>query len=148
MVAKHTQKGLTLLELLVVLAIGTCLAGLLLPAVQKARQRGLVTKTQATIAAVEAALSLYETDFGDYPLHTGTFGQVLSILGNPSENPRWKGPYLRFKESDLAEGELLDPWKIPYRYQYPQQIHSGTPFLLYSAGPDRKEGSADDIGNW
>ena len=124
------------------------LAGLILPASQKARQRGLLTKVQATIVAVETALSLYETDFGNYLTHSGTFREVLMVLVEDTGNPRWKGPYLRFKEKDLSGGELLDPWKEPYQYQYPQQTYQSTPFLLFSCGPDRKKGTEDDIGNW
>ena len=142
------RQGFSLVEVLVVLAIGTILAGLVLPAVQKARQRGLLTKTQATIVAIETALSLYETDFGDYPAHSGTFREVLKILTEETGSSRWKGPYLRFKEKDLQDWELLDPWREPYRYQYPQQARQSTPFLLFSCGPDQKEGTEDDIGNW
>ena len=142
------RQGFSLLEILIVLTVGTILAGLILPASQKARQRGLLTKVQATIVAVETALSLYETDFGDYPTHSGTFREVLKVLIEETENPYWKGPYLRFKEKDLQGGELLDPWKEPYQYQYPQQIHQSTPFLLFSYGPDREKGTADDTGNW
>ncbi|MFA5392970.1 MAG: type II secretion system protein GspG [Candidatus Ratteibacteria bacterium] len=142
------ERGFSLLEILVVLAIGAILTGFILPAAQKARQRGLCTKVQATITAVETALSLYETDFGDYPAYSGTFREVLRILTEETENPRWKGPYLRFKEKDLQAGELLDPWKEPYQYQYPPQTHRSAPFLLFSCGPDRKKGTEDDIGNW
>jgi general secretion pathway protein G len=142
------NRGFSLLEILIVLAIGTILAGLILPASQQARQRGLLTKVQATVVAVETALSLYETDFGDYPTHSGTFREVLKLLTEKTENPRWKGPYLSFKEKDPQNGELLDPWKEPYQYQYPQQTHQSTPFLFFSCGPDRKKGTADDIGNW
>ncbi|MCX5641990.1 MAG: type II secretion system protein GspG [Candidatus Omnitrophica bacterium] len=144
----NKRQGFSLVEILIVLAIGTILAGLLLPAIQKARERGLVTKAQATIIAVETALSLYENDFGDYPTHSGTFREVLEILTEETGNPRWKGPYLRFKEKNIQDGELLDPWKEPYRYQYPQEVHLSTPFLLFSCGPDRKKGTADDTGNW
>jgi len=147
-VQNFSVSGFSLIEILIVLVIGTILASLILPAGQKARQRGLLTKVQATVIAVETALSLYETDFGDYPTHSGTFREVLSILIEETENPRWKGPYLRFKEKDLQDGELLDPWKEPYQYQYPPQIHQLAPFLLFSCGPDRKKGTEDDIGNW
>ncbi len=142
------RKGFSLMEILVVLAISVVLAALLLPAAQKARARGLATKTAATISAIELALSLYETDFGDYPLSSGTAGTVVNLLMSKNEDPKWKGPYLRFKEKDFHNGELVDPWNGPYYYQYPQDLRSTTPFLLYSLGPDRTENTPDDIGNW
>jgi len=142
------KNGFSLLEVLISISIGILLATFLMSAVQKARTKGLVTKAEATLAAIETALTLYETDFGDYPHHSGTFGRVLAYLNEPSKDPRWKGPYLRVKERELEKGELLDPWKKPYYYYYPQDRHPTTPFLLYSSGPDVKEGTADDIANW
>jgi general secretion pathway protein G len=40
-----------------------------------------------------------------------------------------------------------DPWGNPYRYDVPGQ-RSGGAYDVYSAGPDGKPGTADDIGNW
>ena len=138
----------SLIEILVVLAIASILATLGLPAALKARQRGLTGKVEATLASIEAALVLYETDFGDYPPGSGTAGRLVKLLSEPVESPRWKGPYFGYKKRDYREGELIDPWGMPYRYHYPQSIHANTPFLLYSCGPDRTERTPDDLGNW
>ena len=40
-----------------------------------------------------------------------------------------------------------DPWGQPYHYTYPGK-HNVKSFDVYSGGPDQKEGTADDIGNW
>ena len=41
----------------------------------------------------------------------------------------------------------MDPWGNPYIYYYPGK-HNPDSYDLLSAGPDGKEGTDDDIGNW
>jgi len=93
---------------------------------------------------------MYETDFGDYPSGDGSGSRVLvTSLGGPVTDPHWKGPYMRFKREDLdGDGNVLDAWKKPLRYAYPQSAHPSAPFTITSAGPDRLYGTADDLGNW
>lgn len=141
--------GLSLVEVLVAVFILMLLAGLLLPAVGRARHRGLLVKTEAMIAGVETALSLYENDFGDFPFHEGPAGEIIALLARAEdESPLWRGPYLRFRERDIVDGELLDPWGEPFYYEYPQDRKETTPFLFYSGGPDRIPLTERDIGNW
>lgn len=144
------KQGITLIEILVVLIIISIIASFLLPAVHKARQKGLVVKTKAIIDSIEAALSMYETDFGDYPFSDGAGTETLRyLLQGPVDSKNWKGPYIRFKEEDVdEEGNILDAWKKPIFYKYPQSEHKNTPFIIFSSGMDGKKGTGDDIGNW
>ena len=59
--------GFTLVELLVVLAIVAMLIGLLMPALGQVRKYAGTVKQKAQIGSIEIALSLYKTDFGQYP---------------------------------------------------------------------------------
>lgn len=138
------------MELLVVIAIISFIASLSLPVLNKARKKALITRTKATINTLEVALSMYENDFGDYPYGDGNDSKVLTeLLIGPVENERWNGPYIRLKKEEMDEnGNILDGWKSPIVYKYPQSEYSNVPFLLISPGPDRKLGTADDIGNW
>jgi len=147
---KRRTKGMTLIEVLVVIAIVSCLTAIALPAYYKARARALTVKTQAIINSVEAALSMYGTDFGDYPQYDGEGSSILvSLLQGPVESVFWKGPYMRFKSEDIdSKGNIVDSWKMPIYYRYPQTEHSNTPYIIFSAGPDRKFNTPDDIGNW
>ena len=43
----------------------------------------------------------------------------------------------------------MDAWDMPLQYQYPPPDNTGNTFkpLIWSAGPDRQEGTDDDITN-
>lgn len=142
------KKGITLIEILVVIIIISFLAGVSLPVYHKARVKGVIVKTKAIISSLESALSMYETDFGDYP--AGTTSKILvELLQGPVENKIWNGPYIRFKREDIdRNGNIIDGWKTPLIYKYPQSENENVPYLIISAGPDKKFGTEDDFGNW
>ncbi|MCM8762166.1 MAG: type II secretion system protein GspG [Candidatus Omnitrophica bacterium] len=144
------KKGITLIEILVVIAIISVIAALSLPVYRKAKQRALIVKTLSIINSIEAALSMYSTDFGDYPHYEGEGTDFLVLLlQGPVDSHLWKGPYIRFKKEDLDnEGNILDAWKMQISYRYPQDKYSNVPYIIVSAGPDRKFDTTDDIGNW
>ncbi len=132
------------------MAIIALLASFGLPAGRDARRRAMVVKTESVIGSVEAALSMYGMDFGDYPAYEGEgTGVLVNLLQGPVESRSWKGPYMRFKTEDLdGKRNILDAWKTPLSYRYPQAEHSNVSYTIVSAGPDRETGTADDIGNW
>jgi general secretion pathway protein G len=41
----------------------------------------------------------------------------------------------------------LDPWKQEYYYERPGK-HNPKDYDIYSAGPDNRPNTEDDIGNW
>jgi prepilin-type N-terminal cleavage/methylation domain-containing protein len=64
---RHTRVGFTIVELLVVIAIIAVLAGLLLPAVQSARESSRRATCANHVAQLSKALLLNESAFGSYP---------------------------------------------------------------------------------
>ncbi len=141
----------TLVELLVVIAILGILMSLAFAGVQSARRRGAITKAKTTIAALETAIVGYEGNLGVYP-PTGN-EQLVSALQDDPGDIDWEGPYMEFKQDELKEGALLDPWGTPYVYE---SINGGAPkhrtrsFDLYAFGPNGidDDGTGDDIINW
>ena len=100
--------GFTLVELLVVLAILTLLAGLVGPRVL-GQLGGAKSKTAAVqIADIDKALELYKLDVGRFP---STEEGLQALVQKPATvSAGWSGPYLK--------GTLpADPWGKPYRYQ-------------------------------
>ena len=82
---------------------------------------------------IKSALGQYEVDAGKYP------GSLQDLVLRPEIFTNWHGPYL--------DKLPVDPWGSPYYYLYPGK-HNPNGYDLWSAGPDGKEGTADDVGNW
>ena len=141
----------TLVELLVVIAILGILISLITAGAQSARRRGAVTKAKTTIAALETAIAEYDGDMGVYP-KSGVDNLVKALQEDPGDVD-WGGPYMEFKQDELEDGNLLDPWGKPYVYV---SVNDGAPqhrahsFDLSSLGPNGTDdgGTGDDIYNW
>jgi general secretion pathway protein G len=137
----HRAAGaFTLLEILVVLAIIGLLVSLAVTNVGN-----IFSGSQKDIAklfvtqSMQAPLTAYKMHLGDYP----TTAEGLQALITPPANKaeRWRGPYLQ--ENKLP----VDPWGEPYQYRYPG-VKNKNGFDLWSKGPDKTDGTEDDIGNW
>jgi general secretion pathway protein G len=141
------SRGFTLMELLVVMAIITILAGMAVGGAQMARKRGAVTKTKSAIAALEAAVDMYELDIGEYPPSGNV--NLVQMLSDDSSSPDWNGPYMRFKQDDLDAGKYVDAWGNPYVYISPG-THNPRFYDIYSFGLNGQDeqGAGDDINNW
>ncbi|MBN1586206.1 MAG: type II secretion system protein GspG [Candidatus Omnitrophica bacterium] len=145
---RKNRHAFTLVELLVVVAIITMLAGMVSAAAMSARRRAAVTKAKSLIATLETAIAMYESDTGKYP--ESGMAQLITELQGPSGARGWDGPYMRFKQDDLEGGVLIDSWGEPIEYSAPggaDHDHQHY-FDLRSKGLDREAGSADDLVNW
>lgn len=133
-------RAFTLIEILVVIAIVGLLAGLFIANTEK-----IFGQSQESIArvfvrdAMKLPLMAYTRDLGSYPSTAEGLAALVTAPANAGE--RWRGPYI--------EGNKVptDPWGEPYQYRYPGTRQKGS-YDLFSKGPDKTEGTADDIGNW
>lgn len=64
---KTRRKGLTIIEMITVLAIIMILAGLLVPAVNMVRKKAKETQQRSQIAVITLGLEAWKEDFGIYP---------------------------------------------------------------------------------
>ena len=132
----RTPGGFTLVELLLVLAILTILAGLVLPKFAGRTEQARQTAAQSQIATFKTALDAFEVDNGYYP--RGNNG-LLDLVQKPADAQNWRGPYL--------ESIPLDPWNRPYIYECPGK-HNPASYDILSIGFDGRAGTDDDISTW
>jgi general secretion pathway protein G len=75
--SRHTlQKGFTLVELIVVIAIIGILTGLVVTNLSGARERARDARRKADLRAIRDALQLYQNDYGRFPSNSGA-GEIL-----------------------------------------------------------------------
>lgn len=145
------RRAFTLVELLVVIAIISILVGLVTAGAQMARGKATIAAANTRIASLETAIAMYYGDLGSYP-QSGNASLVQALTEDPGDLD-WQGPYEEFKEQELVNGELVDPWGQPYAYV---SVNGGSPqhrlnsYDLYSIGPDGvdEDGTGDEIVNW
>ena len=136
------RSGFTLLEVLLVLAILGVIAAMVVPQLMGRQKQASIDQTRISISGLESALDLYAVDHdGEYP----PTNPGLEILLVPQQNdPKWKGPYLK-NVNDLPK----DAWGNPFQYEYPgKNQRVGDKADIWSWGPDKSNGTADDINNW
>ena len=138
---KTTQRGFTLIEIMVVVVIISVLIGLVAPNILGRVDEARLTAAQADIGTLEQALEMYKLDNYRYP----TTDQGLeALILKPSSSPE---PKKWNPEGYLKKGKIpLDPWGGEYQYISPG---SRGAFDLYSLGADGQEGGEGydaDIG--
>ena len=128
------RRAFTLFEMLLVVTIIGILAALVLPKIMGRSEQARVTAAHADInGGIKSALDAFEVDNGFYPK------SLQDLVQAPGNAKNWHGPYL--------DKLPVDPWGNPYVYYYPGKHNSGA-YDLLSVGPDAREGTDDDIGNW
>lgn len=132
------QRGFTLLELLVVVAIIGMLVGYVGPRYFKQIGKSQVTVVRDQFHAFGQALDHYRLDTGRYP---ATEQGLNALMVKPPNEPKWNGPYLQ-------KAPPADPWNIPYVYKSPGD-HGEYDLISYGKdGTPGGSGEAADLGNW
>lgn len=132
------RRGFTLLEVLLVVAILVALAAFAVPSLLGTQEGNQMDMAKLNVNKLANEIFRYKMDTGVFP----TTEQGLLALKEPPNPPpqNWRGPY----DKNPA---ALDPWGNAYNYQYPGTHNPNEPDI-WSSGPDRQTGTADDIGNW
>lgn len=136
---RRRERGVTLIEMLVVVTIIGLFVALVAPGMFKKADQARVTAARSQMQNFMTALGTYKLDTGMFP----TTEQGLTALRvKPNEMNQWNGPYM---PKDIP----LDPWGHPYVYRYPGE-HGDEPEII-SLGADGQpggEGVNADVVSW
>jgi general secretion pathway protein G len=136
---KRSQRGFTLVEMLVVITIIGLIMSLVGPRVLNYLSEAKVKSARIQIQSLVSALDLFYLDAGRYP----SSSEGLNALVRPTSGlAAWNGPYLK------GGSVPSDPWGRPYLYRSPGE-HG--PYDIISYGSDGQEGgtgTAADIASW
>lgn len=130
---RNSRRAFTLVEMLLVITIIGILAALVVPKMMGRSEQARQAAARADISSIKTALDAFEVDNGYYPK------SIMDLIQSPQDVKNWHGPYL--------DKVPQDPWGNNYTYACPGR-HNATSYDLSSSGPDGKEGTDDDIGNW
>ena len=118
------QQGMTLIEIMVVIAIIGIVAGAVGFGVTRYFGQAKIDAAKAQIDNIANHLEMYLYEHDEYPTN-------LDVLAK-KEKGRGK--------AILKKSQLKDPWKTKLKY-----AAKGDGFELCSAGPDKRDGGGDDI---
>ena len=138
---RHTTRGFTLIEIMVVVIIIGLLAAVIVPQVVSKVDEAKVTKAKSDIQTLETALTMYRLDNSRYP----TTDQGLAALVTQPTDPSIR----HWRPGGYIPRLSKDPWGNDYQYTSPG-THSKD-YDLSSLGADGQpggEGIDADIGNW
>lgn len=141
MTNRNANRGFTLIEVLVVVAILGILAAIVVPRILDRPDEAKRVAAKTDVGAIVQALKLYRLDNGFYP---STDQGLAALVQRPTSEPapaNWKsGGYL--------ERLPKDPWGSDYQFLNPGVRGE---IDVFSLGADKArggDGRGADIGNW
>ena len=135
------QRGFTLIEIMVVIAILGILAALIVPKIMSRPDEARRVAAKQDIGTIMQAMKLYRLDNGRYPTQEQGLRALIEKPTTEPATPNWK-------EGGYLERLPADPWGAQYQYLNPG-VHGEID--VFSYGADSKpggDGNDADIGSW
>ncbi len=136
----RSRPAFTLIELMIVIAILLALGGLVLVNLLPRQKEAEINLTRVQIDQVVSALEYFQLDMKRFPTEEEGLTALWAkdVIQDEDEAERWKGKYIDAIPSDT--------WGSDWIYREPSETES-YPYDIVSLGPDKEEGTPDDITN-
>jgi len=132
------QRGMTLIEILVVLVLIGIVMGILGGNFIGRGEKAKADAARIEIGQIGQSLDLYKLETGRYP---SSSEGLQALIASPAGATNWNGPY--WKKSTIPK----DPWGNDYRYTSPGQKGAYDIVSLGADGKEGGEGENKDIKN-
>lgn len=137
----RSQKGFTLIEIMVVVVILGILAAIVVPKLLDRPEQARRTKAISDIKGLEQSLGLYKLDNGMFP-STEQGLQALVLKPETGNIPS------RYPDGGYIKKVPTDPWNSPYTYISPG-MHGDFDLISYGAdGVPGGESKNADVQSW
>jgi general secretion pathway protein G len=138
--AAQRARGLTLIEILIVIALLLILGGLLLVNFMPQKEHAEVNTQKIQFNEIDVALQQFKLNLQRYPTEEEGLAVLWdkTQLASEDEASKWVGPYVKKPIKDVWGSEVV--------YHYPGELNQGG-YDLISPGPDKQEGTEDDVNN-
>lgn len=131
-----SERGFTLVEIMIVVVILGLLVGLVGPRVIDRFKKAERHTAKAQIEMLATSVDTFRLDMRRYPK------ELEELITSPSDSKNWEGPYLK-------KALPTDPWDNPYIYKCPGDENRDYDILSYGAdgqpGGDKENA---DINSW
>lgn len=117
------RAAFTLIELLVVISIIAILAALTLGTVAYVQKKGMRSRAEAEVAALNAAIESYKLDYGEYPSSNSLASELTAKAGVKGVNTN--KVYFEPRKGMVTNNQILDPWGVPYNYTTNPTVNVG-----------------------
>jgi general secretion pathway protein G len=136
------RRGFTILELLIVIGILLAIGSLVLVNVLGASEKADVQLTRVQLDTFEDALDRFRVEMKRFPSEEEGLAVLWSkdAIANDDDKAKYGEPYLK-------EPKPKDTWGSEWIYRAPSTIIEGANYDIVSIGPDKQEGTEDDITN-
>ncbi len=135
-------RAFTLLEVMIVIVIILAIAGLVTVNLMGTRKKATEGQVKIQLTSLRDALNQFNLDFNRYP----TDDEGITVLWDKTkltdeaEQSKWR----LYVETPIPN----DEWGSPWVYRQTGEKAPEGKFDLLSNGPDKEEGTDDDINVW
>lgn len=124
------ERGMTLLEIMIVIAILGLLASVIVVGVMGQFENAKINSAKLQASKIKQALQMYQANNGAYPSQ----GEGLKVLTTAQGGMK----------ASMKPDDIKDPWGNEFIYvESPRD--GNEPFEVFSIGPDGQRGTDDDV---